>query len=213
MDIYAFSGLGADKRVYNFLGFSHNLITIDWIDPQKNEDIESYSKRISAQIPTDKPFGIIGVSFGGLIAMEVSKLLHPSFTILISSVQNKNQLPFIYRLTGKLKLPYFFPAAMFRMPPRFAHYLFKAKNKQLLSDIIKDTSPIFTKWAICQLTRWKNTVAVENCYIISGNKDLLLPPPPIQEVKIIPQGGHFMIVDKADEVSKHINLIIKKLIQ
>ena len=50
MKIYAISGLGADKRVFQFLKLEHEFIPIDWIDPLKNESIAEYAKRFSSII-------------------------------------------------------------------------------------------------------------------------------------------------------------------
>ena len=88
MKIYCFSGLGADERVFAFLKLNppYELIPVIWIKPLEGEVLEEYSKRISENIETKNPFGILGVSFGGVVAQEVSKIVKPKFTLLISSI-------------------------------------------------------------------------------------------------------------------------------
>jgi hypothetical protein len=62
--VYILSGLGADKRVFDFLKLDDvELIHMEWIRPEMSESIEAYVKRICKQIVTDKPT-LIGVSFG-----------------------------------------------------------------------------------------------------------------------------------------------------
>lgn len=78
MIIYAFSGLGADERVFTFLNLPYKIKTVNWISPQVNESIELYSKRISTKIDTTTPFALLGVSFGGLVVAEINKILHLS---------------------------------------------------------------------------------------------------------------------------------------
>ena len=39
MKLYAISGLGADKRVFQYLDLDYELIHIDWIPPLKGERI------------------------------------------------------------------------------------------------------------------------------------------------------------------------------
>ena len=73
MKLYAISGLGADQRVYQYLNIDYELIHLDWIRPIKNEGITDYTMRLSQGINTSEPFGIIGLSFGGLVAIEMSK--------------------------------------------------------------------------------------------------------------------------------------------
>jgi pimeloyl-ACP methyl ester carboxylesterase len=72
MNIYLISGLGADKRVFSKLGFSTNHVIkhIEWIKPNSNEDLSSYARRLARQIDESKPFFLVGVSFGGMIAVE-----------------------------------------------------------------------------------------------------------------------------------------------
>lgn len=205
MKIYGISGLGADKRVFEFLTLDDEFIPIDWITPHKKESIKSYSKRLSSIIDTSSEFCVVGVSFGGLIATEISQLLNPKLTILISSVQTKNELRPIYRWFGKTKLIQVIPSFLFDPPRIIAYYVFGAKNKKLLSDILDDTDVTFAKWAVTQLMNWKNTTQSERVIKINGTHDKLIPPKGNTKMKLIENGAHFMIVDRADEISNLIN--------
>ncbi|WP_027391795.1 alpha/beta fold hydrolase [Aquimarina latercula] len=210
MKIYGISGLGADKRVFDSLSLEFEFIPIDWIDPHKNESIENYSKRLSVVIDTKNDFCLIGVSFGGLIASEISKILNPKTTILISSAHTKNELRTIFRWFGKTKLIKLMPTSLFDPPRLIAKYLFGAKNTKLLNDILDDTDLLFAKWAVNELTNWKNITQLKNVLKINGTKDKLIPPKGNTKMELIENGGHFMIVDKADEISEIINNQIKR---
>lgn len=205
MTIYAISGLGADKRVFEYLSLDFELVHLDWITPDKNEPISAYAKRLSSSININEPFGLIGMSFGGMVATEIAKQLNPKFTILISSAETKYELRPIYRWFGKLNIVQFFPKYCFNMPRRMAYYIFGAKNKALLKAILDDANIHFTKWAINEITRWKNTTSILNCYKIGGTKDKLIPQKPSIKTTLIKNGEHFMIVDQANEVSEIIN--------
>ena len=98
--IYLFSGLGADERVFQKLDFSNLQTTfIEWIEPLKNEGVENYVKRIIPQIKHPNPI-LIGLSFGGLIAIEVAKEITTEKVILIASAKNNKEIPFYFRLLG-----------------------------------------------------------------------------------------------------------------
>lgn len=182
------------------------IIPIDWIVPLKGERLEGYALRLADKIDTTQKFGLIGVSFGGLVSVEISKKLNPELVILISSVETKKDLPFIYRLTGKLRFMRILPKMFFNPPKKFASWLFGAKNKTLLNEILKDTDLNFAKWAVNQLTQWKNKEKLKcNVIKISGTKDKLIPPNNSEKEHLINGGQHFMIVDRADEVSDIIN--------
>ena len=210
MKIFAISGLGADKRVFKYLTLEHNLIPVDWIKPKAKEPIIQYSKRLIEEykIGTKEEFGILGVSFGGLIATEISKLTKPKFTILISSVETRTELSGILKLVGKSKLIELIPERLLSPPKAIAAFIFGTKNKKLLNSILDDTDLHFTKWAIRELLNWKNQSQLQNLIKVSGTKDKLLPPKGNHTI-LIEKGEHFMIVDRAKEVSDIINEKIK----
>lgn len=209
MKIYGISGLGADRRVFDFLNLDLEFIPIDWIEPKPSESIQDYSFRLSKFIDTGSDFGILGVSFGGLVAIEISKTLNPRFTILISSVATKTEIPSLYRLVGKSGFLKHIPENLFNPPRWLAHYLFGAKNTDLLDQILDDTDLRFTKWAINELVHWNNQHSIQNLNRIHGTNDKLLTWKGKGDVKLVKNGGHLMIVDKAEEVSRFINEVIK----
>ena len=211
MKIYAISGLGADRRVFQFLTLEYDLIPLDWILPLKNEAISSYAKRLSQAIDTSEPFCILSVSFGGFVATEINKILQPELSILVSSVETKNELPLLYRLFGKLKLIPLLPKVFFQPPKQLMYWLFGTKQKQLLAKILDDTDLSFTKWAIGALVTWQNTAQNTNTVRIHGDADRLIPLNGSTPLYVVSSGTHFMIVDKAKEVSNCINEAIKSV--
>ena len=211
MKIFAISGLGADKRVFKYLTLEHDLIPIEWIKPKKKEPIIEYSKRLIKEygIENEQEFGILGVSFGGLIAAEISKLTKPKLTILISSVETKNELSRIIRIFGKTKIIELIPEKLLNPPKVIALFMFGTKKKELLNSILDDTDLNFSKWAIRELVNWKNESRIINLIKIGGSKDKVLPPKGKNTI-LIENGEHFMIVDKAEKISKIINEKIKR---
>lgn len=210
MKLYAFSGLGADERVYDCLQLDCTLVAIPWIGYEKQESLESYSARIARTIDTREPFGVIGLSFGGAVAVEVSKLLKPEFTILVSSAETMFDLPYIFRLLGKVSIIRRMPSKMFVLPKLIAKKLFGTRN-ELLPEILDDTDPRFVKWALEALLRWQNKTQLANCFKISGSRDRLLPAKKSTSNEIVEDAGHFMIVDRADEISLFINTVLKMM--
>jgi len=164
-----------------------------------------YAQRLSKSIDTSKYFGLIGMSFGGIVATEIAKKFNPKFTILISSAETKHELRSIYRWFGKLNVIRIFPKFCFNMPRPIAYYVFGAKNKNLLKNILDDADMYFTKWAVNQISRWNNEDRINNCYKIGGTNDKLIPQKNSKNITFIKNGTHFMIVDKSDDVSLWLN--------
>lgn len=212
MKVYTISGLGADERVFSQLKLNYEVVHIKWVKPIDNEPIADYARRLSKKINENEDFALIGVSFGGLIAVELSKILSPKITILISSASTKYELRPIYHLIGRCSFLKRFPTSIFNLPTSLAFYLFGAKNKSLLQKILNDSDSYFTKWAILQLLNWQQTERIENIYQIHGTNDKLIPSRGNSHIHYIHLGEHFMIVDKAQEISLLINIKLKEYV-
>lgn len=196
-------GLGADERVFKYLKLDTETHIIKWINPKPKEELRSYAKRLLEQINQQQEFGLLGVSFGGIIAIEISKLVKPSKLILISSVEESKQLPSKYVTLGKTQILNLIPNKIIKPPQAIMNYLFGAKNKELLEEIISDTNPQFIRWALNTIINWSYEDKSNKVIRIHGTKDKLIPlKGRAIEVK---DGGHFMIVDKAEEISNLIN--------
>ena len=210
MNIYCISGLGADKRAFDFLVLEYELKHLEWIDPFPNETIEAYAERLSEGIDQDQPFVLIGLSFGGMVAVEIAKITLPVCTIQISSVDHRDELPKLYRFIGKTGITRLLPKFCFNIPTPLAAFAFQTNNKRLLSAIIKDSDAEFTKWAVNAILNWRNEQKIKQIIQIGGEKDLILPSKRSMN-HIVKGGGHFMIVDKADELSEILNQELAKL--
>lgn len=212
MKLYGIGGLGADRRVFQDLHLDLDFECIDWISPMGNESIEHYSKRLLQMINVDESFALLGGSFGGLVAVEICKIITPKVLILVSSAEVRKELHPMALFIGKLKILKFLPVLFFKPPKQIVRIVFDADNKNLLYDILRDTDPQFVKWALNELTSWENIERVKVPILkLIGDKDRLFPPLKASNSIFIDRGGHFMIVDRAKELSKAINQFVSPL--
>lgn len=181
------------------------IIPLEWITPKDNEPIEAYSKRLSKPIDRSNNFAVMGVSFGGLVATEISKQLHPNYSILLSTVQTKNELRPFFQFVGKHDLTKNLPAGMFNPPKSIAQFMFGAKDTEKLNSILDTTKPHFVKWAINEMMNWQNKTTISPLLRIHGTNDRIIPAPKDKSIQLIQGGGHFMVVDQAGIVSQKIN--------
>jgi len=201
--IYVFSGLGVDKRVYNNVNFGNlNMEFLDWIPPLENESLENYAYRICEKIKDEAPI-LIGLSFGGMLAVEISKIIKVKKMILIASAKNKFELPGIYRFFGKIKLNKIIPNSLLKKQNLITNWFFGIQTneeKRLLKDIFQDTDPQFLKWAMNEILNWNNESTPEKCFHIHGNKDRIIPGRNVKIDFVVEGGGHFMTVNKSKEI-------------
>ena len=205
---YLLSGLGADGTVFQYLDFEGVEVEyMEWLSPLPKETLPAYAKRMTQKITTPHPI-LVGLSFGGMVAMEIAKQIPVKKVILISSAKERKELPWFYRFSAKLKLQKILPYTLIKRTNGFTYWLFgatSAHEKALLKEIFRKTPTTFLKWAINAILTWKNTEISTHILHIHGDKDRILPYKNVKDTLCITGGGHSMIVNKAHEIAPLIN--------
>ena len=194
---------------FSFEGFE--VVHIDWILPLENETLQNYALRISENI-SDENSILIGLSFGGILSVEISKIKKFKKVFLLSSAKTKSEIPFYYRLIGKLNIHKILPSSILKRVNSLTYFVFGAKTnfeKNLLKDIIKNTDKHFLKWALHQIMNWKNEDYSKNIIHIQGDSDLILPHIFVIYDYLIKGGTHFMTLNQSKEIE---TIIIENLL-
>ncbi len=209
--IYCISGLGADERVFQNLHVPGvNFEYIKWLVPRKGESIEDYATRMNASVEGDHPV-LMGVSFGGMMSIEMAKQKPVQKIIIISSVKSHEELPPWMKITGKLHLNALIPERSPQWFSQFADFFLGAENEQekiLAKHFRNNVSSDYLHWAIDKVIKWQNTQQPGPIFHIHGTLDKTFPIRNIQPTHVIKNGGHFMVMNKADEISAIIEGII-----
>jgi len=210
-EIYIFSGLGADEQVFQRIDFpDHRVIFIKWIEPRDRESIENYAQRLIEQISSERPI-LVGLSFGGMMAIEVAKQINTEKLILIATAKTRNEVPFYFRLAGKLRLHKIVPIKFFRSLDFLTNWFFGVKTsveRQLLKQILSETDSKFFKWAIDKIVHWQNFTLPKNCIHIHGTSDRILPIRFITCDVKVDNGGHLMVLTHSKELNKILRHIL-----
>ena len=209
--IYCISGFGADERVFSKLTFAgYEIHFIKWLIPEKNESIGVYAKRLIQQIHHDNPI-LIGLSFGGMMCIEMAKLIPVEKIVLISSIKSSRELPLWMQISGKLKLNKIFPMRSFKLIEPLEDYNLGVETideKELVHLYRKNVSHQYSEWAIDNILNWKNSQVPENVFHIHGNKDRIFPLRKVKPDRIVNTGGHLMIMNRFNVVNEYINAVL-----
>ncbi len=211
--IYAIPGLSTTKELFRYLKIENaHTIVLNWPEPRSNETMQSYAAEMAKQIDVTKPFYLLGVSFGGMLCVEIRKLIEPKKTFLISSCKNSNELPpqikwFRYLPIHKI-MPESLNRAMGRNVRRIVGF-----EKVFLPEFVKMVNSMpagyFRSSFNCVIS-WEAKHEPDNNIIhIHGDADKLLPHKYVKADYVISGGNHAMIVYKANEISKIINTILR----
>ncbi|NEU07390.1 alpha/beta hydrolase [Flavihumibacter sp. R14] len=207
MIIYFISGLGADERIFGKLCLpeGYEIRHIPWETVDESENIASYAERLASKIDTSKPFMLAGLSFGGLVAAEICKFLKPEKLILFSTVKTSAELPALYRLAGKLKIYRIAPRKILRVSLPFLYWFLGPADKsarELLVSFLDHTNPVFLKWALREISCWKNTEVFLPHVHIHGENDRVFPLSLVNADHVIKGGTHLAVYNDADQINQ-----------
>ena len=207
-------GMSANPLIFEMIKFPKDIYEVhlmNWIPPVLNESIESYATRLSTGIIHHKPV-LIGVSFGGLIVQEISKLLEVDKLIIISSVKSNRELPLYMKSAKFLKLYDYFPLKLFDEIFNISKFLKinKIYKKIDLADkylSVRDEN--YLKWAIREILNWKQKEPLDGVIHLHGDKDLTFPISLIKNCITIHGGTHALILTKYRWLNKNLIQIIE----
>lgn len=212
--IYCISGLGADARAFSRLNIpGYKMVYLPWFLPQQKETIGEYAARMSEGIKEKNPL-LMGLSFGGMMCIEISKLISVDAVILISSISTKSGIPKWLNRIGRLKINNLFPMRSLRIFEPIQNRFLGVTDKfeiEMVRDYRKNSPTIYNDWAINEVVNWRNTWQPSRLYHLHGDEDNTFPIKYVCPTHIVKGGGHFMIMNKAEQVSKYINEILQQL--
>jgi len=208
--IYFVPGLAANKKIFEHISLPDELFELhflEWIIPLSlEESIESYAKRMCLGITHKNPV-LVGVSFGGVMVQEMSKIIKPKKLIIVSSIKNNDELPTRLKLAQKTKAYKLFPTKIVENIENYDRYFFTdflKKRSELYKTYLSVRNATYLQWAIHNVLNWQQTTTLTEVIHIHGTKDEVFPYKNITNAIEINKGTHIMILDKAKSISKII---------
>ncbi len=203
--LYLIPGQGSDYRIYKYFKFSeYDTVHIHYIIPDKDETMKSYAHKLAKQIDTSTTFSIIGVSLGGMLAVEMSEFLNPEKTIIISSAENRNELPFRYRFMEKVPLNKLFGGSFLRAVAPLAQILVEPDSKherETCKAMLKAKNKKFMKRSVNMIVNWHREKNNSKIIHIHGDKDHTIPLRNVKNPDYIVKGGsHMMTLTRGNEL-------------
>lgn len=207
MTIYAIPGLGTTEKLYaNTKINGVEIIVLNWPAPEKNDTMQSYARKFLPQINTHIPFCLLGVSFGGMICTELSKIISPKKIFLISSCKSRKELPWFIKTLKYIPLHRLISENQHRKMAYRGRWIIgfgKAYIPEFLGMVNSMTKNYF-KYCINIIVNWNNTTLQKNTIHIHGDNDILLWYKFVKPDYTISRGSHAMVVFQADEINKII---------
>lgn len=211
--IYLISGMGADERLFYKLRFPENYIVhhLPWLTPvSASETIEAYAARFVAQIEHPDPI-LLGVSFGGIMSVEIAKQIPVKKVVLVSSIKHSGEKPAYMRWVRKLRLNNLPDQLIFqpRYPVvKYYNNIETEEDAQLLKSFMSKQHNDYMRWAINVIIRWNSDFTPASLYHIHGTNDRPFPFKYVQPTHTIKGGGHFMVLNRHEQVNAILQEIL-----
>lgn len=203
MKIYLLSGMGADERAFAKINLSpHRIEYVPWIKPLHKESLKDYAARMASSLEEHQI--IMGLSFGGLVAVEIVKIKPMRKVFIISSCKTSSEIPFYYKICRYIPLHRLLPLHQVHRWHGAMNFFFGNRSpaeQKRLKEIIMSVHSDLMSWSLHQFIHWNNRTLLPNIIHIHGTKDNLLPIRFTQPHYIIKDGNHYMIYDKATEIT------------
>lgn len=201
INVYLMPGMAANSAIFDYIELPEEQFKIhylEWIIPTKEESITAYAKRMCDKITHENPV-LIGVSFGGILVQEMSKLISLKKLIIISSVKTKKELPRRMRITRLTKAYKILPTRFVSNFQSLAKYAFGEtikKRVKLYQKYLSVSDKRYLDWAIFNMVCWEQDTVIPNIIHIHGDKDPVFPIKYISNYIIVKGGTHIMIINK-----------------
>lgn len=199
-----FPGMTPDGRIFREQQQAiPHLQIVEWPQHQAGDSIASFARRCVAALNI-KPGSVVGgVSFGGIIALEVACLVEAPACLLISSVRCPAELPpwmRLARLMSALPLGNALSLAghianswprKFRAPATARCAKFSGEDGN------------WYRWATAAVLRWRPNPTIERLRTLRlhGERDRTFPCRYIRGAAIVPGAGHVLPLTHSSAVT------------
>jgi hypothetical protein len=212
--LYFVPGLAANSKIFEHIQVDttkYECHFLEWKMPaSKNESIQDYAQRMCASITHQNPV-LIGVSFGGVMVQEMSKLIGCHKVIIISSIKTILELPKRLKFASLSKAYKLFPAKFIENLDSYVEYFlgdYRVKKIDAYKKYMSVRNPEYLRWSIYTVLHWKQIDILPSVFHIHGTNDHIFPSKHIRDFIEIEGGTHAMIITKAKKISSEIDKIL-----
>ena len=214
LNVYLIPGMSADTASFDSLEWNESQFSVkvlSWLEPIKDESLKAYTIRMGQTIDRSMPFALVGVSFGGVIAQELSLMNDPVKTIIISSIKSSAEKPLWmrigYRWSLHKMLPFFMMRYMNYRPYQILPFVVEKRLRQY-DHYLPVRSEGYLRWSAHQILQWEPSAQGKDPIHIHGDRDEMFPIKSIKNAQIIEGGSHIMIITHARQISKLLATIL-----
>lgn len=207
-----FPGLGADARL--FAGQRRALPGIetpDWLPPRPRERLGEYAGRWGEVLELGtRPAVLGGVSFGGMLSLEMARRYGALGVVLIGSCREQRSVSKVLKVCERLSraTPDVVLDKGRALAPIFLGRggVIPREHRGALVTMAKELPVDFLRWAARAVVEWDGCSDAElgpgvPVHHIHGTRDWVMPIARVRPTQIIQGGAHVLNMSHPDEVN------------
>ena len=213
--VYFVPGLAAGKEIFRNIVLPkavYDIHVLEWLIPENNESLIAYASRMAFRIKEQNAV-LIGVSFGGVVAQEMSSFLNLRKLIVISSIKTRDEMPQRLKIAAKTLAYKLVPTSIVLSASDLTKYAIGPKTEKrlrLYQEYLHVRDKRYLDWAIEQMVTWERKSQIKGVVHIHGDSDQVFPRKNIRSCIEIKEGTHIMILNKGSVISKNLIEIIEQ---
>lgn len=199
-------GVGGDSRLFTGQRQAFpELVVPAWIEPKPREPLVEYAARFADVIDPGCPCFLGGVSFGGVVALEVATHLQTRECYLFGSIRDPREIPVRLQIFRSISDLIMIPKWVSPFALTYGGRWFNPVVRGMLHQL-KDADARFLRWAAGAILRWKPSPEVRQVRVVQihGDRDWVFPIGRIVADKMITGAGHLMSLTHADQVNTFV---------
>jgi pimeloyl-ACP methyl ester carboxylesterase len=210
MRLFLLPALGADERIFSFLGkLPIELVLPRLLSPHSEDTMETFAYRMAEVLELDEKDMIGGVSFGGMVAAEIARQRPLKSLILISSGLSSRSVDPLAQRLGRLacNLPIRMMRSILGSYKTFKKVFGNEHPQlyQLVRQMLAD-SPDALLLHGGRLSLNYHSELPLRCpvFAIHGEKDTMMFPVEVENCHMVSGAGQGMVVTHPEEVTRFL---------
>jgi pimeloyl-ACP methyl ester carboxylesterase len=159
----------------------------------------------------DGSITLLGVSFGGMISLEIARQMPIAKNILLSSIKRTSEKPPYYNWVKRLRLHKLPDSILYQRRNIIVKKFLNIETnmeRALVNEYLAKRDYTYMRWAVNAILHWENEQVPDGLVHIHGAKDMPFPVKYLQPTHLIPDGGHFMVLNRAEAINRILSEIL-----
>ena len=203
-------GMGADGRLFGPQAAAGLRFEIcELTRPNRGQSLPDYARSCCVRMALDAPCVLVGVSFGGMLALEMARCCPAEAVMLVASCCRRSAIPSRYHYLELISR--LLPSGLIRRRAEMSGRILARLERttpevgEVVVAMARDVDVAQLRRIARMIMRWRPGLSLP-CPIhqINGSGDRIIPISGVRPDEVVQGGGHLINMTHADQVNHFI---------